>query len=296
MTFRFTTTGIKKSGYRTVELTVTRRLLINVDRRISVTIQPHNWNGNNLKSPQLRVVVDMPQGVTSVTERVLIPQTDTWSYIRFSVFEDGKQIRKLSITPGSNQRNDDRITETFPGWWFIDSDFEAVRRANEQGAQNTKLLPNVRALLDFMPHYQREFDLLAIRDFNTVDSETLSDLPKLSTVNMTGFTELPPNWLEYTCYDMVVISLADLQQMQQHHAEKWSALRTFVRHGATMVIYATSPDASDADFTNLPAVNALLDGHADSDTTPWQHPSEDDFQLPLDDFLPNVVYHTDSGQ
>lgn len=286
---QFSSSGIKKSGYRAIDLTITRSLMVNVDRRIAVNIRASDWNRNRVKSPQLRVVIDIPQGVRRVTERVLVPQSSKWSQIRLTAFEDGEQIRNLTVHHYRNRQNNEEFTETFPGWWFIDSEFEAVRAANEAAQQSTKLLPNVRAMLEFMPHYQQEFELLAGRDSTTVDAEILNDLPNLTTVNMTGFSELPTNWLEFTCYDIIVISMSDLQQMLELHPKKWSALKTFVRQGANLVIYATAPDAVDSNFANLNEISELLDGRSDSPFE-WQLPNDDDFTMPLDSFLPNVVY------
>ncbi len=292
---QFNSSGIKKSGYRAIELTITRSLMVNVDRRVAVNIQAYNWNRDSIKSPHVRVVIDMPQGVRSVTERVLIPQSSVWSQMRFSVSEDGEQIRNLTLFHSRNRQNNEKFTETFPGWWFIDSDFESVRAANEKAQQTTTLLPNTRAMLELMPHYQQELDLQTARDPKTVDAEILNDLPNLTTVNMTGFSELPTSWLEYTCYDIVVISMPDLQQMQEQHPKKWSALKTFLRQGANLVIYATAPDAVDSNFANLSEISEMLDGRSGSQFE-WQLPNDDDFTQRLDSFLPNVVYSANASQ
>ena len=186
----FSSEGIAKNGYRPLDVTIKRNTVVS-DQSLIVTVRARNNNGG-MQSPIINIAFDIPQGSAQLTQRVLLPQNSSWNDLRFSVSEDGKEIRRLNSYFGtSTGRNDERHTEAFPGWWFIDGDFDVVRTANDVSRQNSQLLPNTRSLLAFMPHFENEYNLLVNRDFQTFDYEILDDLTKMSTVNMTGLSGLP---------------------------------------------------------------------------------------------------------
>lgn len=293
LSVKFTSTGINKSGYRALDLTVRRTGPVNADRNVVVIVNPRRWNHYYSSNPSVRGELELPQGSASTTKRFLVPQYGVWNSLSLKVFDNGKYVKELAVNIGLSGKTAESTTETFPGWWFIDADFDEAVAQYKAGRSSENLLPNIRTLVDFMPQYDYEHEIKQKRRQKTSDAEILGDINKLSTANLTGLSELPTNWLEYTSYDIAVVSLDDLRQLKDEYPERFEALLRFVRNGANLLVYRTG---TKGDFARQMELNSVLEIAEDSPRNSlWKKPLANDYFVPLTRLLPNIEYYANDG-
>jgi hypothetical protein len=70
---------------------------------------------------------------------------------------------------------------------------------------------------------------------------------------------LPDQWIDYTCFDLIVVSLDDLLELADRHPQAWLALRRYVTAGGNLLVSGVGTK-----LERLGVLQALLDDVAPS--------------------------------
>lgn len=287
LTVQINSLGIAKTGYRKIDVTVNSRAAVKADRDVAVNMMVREGYGRSPRQTTVRCVVRIPQGSSSATGSVLVMQSGYWHTMEVEVFDDGEYVRDMSGLQGLaySSMNSSTFTETYPGWLFIDRHMDESKRFRGTQKTPTYDLPNIRRLAWFFPQYSTfQTDLIKKigDDERPTDLETYAMLRNLDTVNMLSLSDSPSNWLQYSPYDIVVVSYDDLAQLAQNHPENWDALEQFVRSGGNLIVYGLGTEDSQR-----PELNGLL-GFADDD---WETPTDDDYGQSIKNMVPEIRYY-----
>jgi hypothetical protein len=264
--------GIDANGYRPIEIEVAPRPATKpfaFDRQVRVVLEFNRYGSQG--TTQVSQVIELPEGSTGEKVTVLAPQTCGWSQLSVRTFEGGEKLLDLSQDYlGWPNTIGWSWTEARPAILFIDSNvptLEDTQRAIQglQGsgvdASPTYLLPDVRALLANFPDLNAPVARPGAGPTVTTnftapqisDTSLLALLWPRSRTEMTGFSELRARWLEMSQYDVVVISLADLQRLAKAHQDRFAALRDWLTTGPLLLVYGVGQD-----FERLEELERLL--------------------------------------
>ena len=287
LTVQISSLGIAKTGYRRINVTVNSRTAVKADRVVAVNMVPNEGYSRGSKKTTVRCVVKIPQGSASATESVLVTQSGYWSSMEVEVFDEGELVRDMSGHQGLaySGMTSSNFTESYPGWLFIDRHMDETKRFGGTQKKATYDLPNIRRLAWFFPQYSTfQTDLIKKigNEERPTDLETYTMLRNLDTVNMLSPANSMSDWLEYTPYDIVVVSFEDLNLLRQDHPEKWAALDQFVRSGGNLIVYDLSNENS-----SRAGLNAMF-GFVDD---AWTAPSDDDYGESIKNMVPEIRYY-----
>ena len=242
---------VEGNGYRPVQIEVIPNVAAPADRTITVTLTPGNWMRGQ-RSLRAKCNVEIPEGSTKVTKTLSVPQFDVWTNVEIEIFEDGRKWEELSVNTSFPQmQNHWEWTEAYPSMLFIDADAPPIneqrrlsRRSTNSASNNLRTLPNIqRCARLFPPHGDFEQDLIknleSGQNMETeapTDTEILDVFQNLSTAELRQPAELPTQWINYTCFDLIYISLDDLKEMISEYPEQWDAMRNYITTGSTLIV------------------------------------------------------------
>lgn len=243
------------NGYRPIRLEVKPVIAPSkADRRIRVEVQANNIYGGAQKTYVRHI--DIPEGSVGVTETLLVHQCDPFYSIEISCFEDGYQWEDLSYNGPLGPAVWGRTTEAVPTVLFIDRDVPgrsqratAVRQMQTTGITGTPTytLPDFRNLAAAIG--------VEVQTVTTAgsDAELLLRADSLSRLELLPHTELPNEWLAYSCFDLVFVSLEDLELLVDKYPDQARALREWNATGTVLVVYGVG-----SEFEKLERVEQLL--------------------------------------
>jgi hypothetical protein len=299
MSIQLTSNSIVKSGYRAVQAVVTRSGAPTTDREVVLYLTPNDWPGRGSICPKVRVVVQIPQGSNVGTGRALVPYTVPWSNIHFQTFVDGVLEEDLTGTAGITfaYQTNAALTESFPGWLVIDSRLASSAAGGSSAAvpsTDSSLLTMFGRLTRYVPQYSLDHAELAEAAKGTNPAlQTKLGIQDLETVQLVAPSDLATNWLEYTPFDIAVISLADLEMLIGKYPERWQCLERFLRSGGNLVVYGVG--STSEPFSQIGRLEALVglepsQGSLGSEQSSWQLPSPEKYGASPSTFLPGVYY------
>ena len=123
------------------------------------------------------------------------------------------------------------------------------------------------------------------------DYDILVNVGNTSNVDLLPPSELPTNWLAYSCFDLAYISWSDLKLLQDRHPERYRALRRWLSTGPLLCVTDLGEE-----FEALAELEALLglqplNDRADRQVRRgWQAPSDDTLGADLNLFDNRQVY------
>ncbi|MCO6455992.1 MAG: hypothetical protein J5I93_11900 [Pirellulaceae bacterium] len=258
------TRGVAANGYKpvVVQLTTWPPVAAAADRTLRVELRPASW-GWGAPSPKVSQWIELAQGNARAETVILLPQISRWGSMQIDVFENGRRLEDLSIL--TNVVNNTRYygwSEATPSLLFIDQHapsrdererLAATDRAAGQTAYSKRFeLPDFRGLAASVPgeEYATVFNTSPQRLDDQTLLRLLDELPK---VDLTNLESLPPRWIELSCLDLAVVSLADLELLAARRPEALDALRTWMTTGPTLIVYGTGER-----FERLGALEQLL--------------------------------------
>lgn len=257
---------VDANGYRPVGIVVTPMPPgpAPADRQIRVEIRPYDYSGGAGQRVCSKII-EIPQGATTVSTTIPIPQDSMWYALGVDVYEGGYKLNDLSTSsiglPRSNYWN---WTESSPAVLVIDSKvpLRPLRDAliskfkgAGQDKNPTHLLPDIRNLMRIFPENQFAGQMLSEAESKTSsDVLLLSQLDEITRADMLPPAELPTSWLELSAFDLTFITLADLKSLQQTQPERFQALRDWLATGTTLCVYDVGKD-----FARLAELERLLD-------------------------------------
>jgi hypothetical protein len=295
LTLRIDTRWVDANGYRPVRIEAVNWPPgpTTADRSFRIVLRPRAWmygyGGGSVTG-----FLEIPQGSLQAQTTVAVPQDIAWNALEIQVYEDGELLDDLSLTVGIAMRNVNQWSEAIPAILIIDAEAPGWDQREQwlargqlggpAGAKPSVKFPNASYLVSAFPEAARGGYPLprAATPSGTPPSSAAAKADSFSTLRvvqdfprleMLPPHELPERWIDYTCFDMVFISLADLRLLIQQHPERWSAVRDWASSGPTLVVYDV-----DLDSPQLAELEQLLgfrpaDGRRDA-SAGWQKPDE----------------------
>ena len=287
--------GIDGNGYRPIHLEISPwpPKPLTADRQIRVVLKPRTYNA--MSTPDASQVIDLPEGSTTVSATVLVPQSSLWYSLGIESFEGGEKLEDLShpYLTWPNATGYWEWTESRPTMLFIDANVppRAIRDPAVQSFKTaaadptpTHDLPDVRQLIWLFPDPNRSAPgttpvttQLAGAPPAT-DNLILSQIADQARMEMLPPAELPKRWIELSQFDLILISLADLELLQTTHPPELDAIRNWLYGGPLLIVYG----AGDK-FERLNRIEAALqlpalpvDGDAAPEHRGWKKPDVKD--------------------
>lgn len=277
------TRGIDGNGYRPVRIRVRSLIPNTADRQFRVELEPQSWNPH--VSDVVTGYVELAEGAAVGEVTILVPQDSLWQSLQVNLFEGGQPLDDITpahcaIPRGGNAW---QMNQNSPGVLLIDSD--APPRAQrdqriaalQQQIVTTTSPPipdhrNLSARTNPANAYNgnaRINDPVAA-NAGTSEWELLRTLGDNSRLDLLTHSDLPDNWLELSCFDVAVISLADLRILAKSEPKRLQALLLWTNAGHNLVVYGVATD-----YKHLPELATLLRladlPSADDDDTDEDH-------------------------
>src|SRR5262245_1667285 len=281
--------GIDANGYRPVRVTIStlRGKPVTADHQVRVVV---GCQGEDYRSHVTRVsqVIEIPEGSTSASATLLVPQGGPFTGISIDTYEGGEKLLDLcqdAIGWPSNNNWNWNWTEARPALLFIDSNAPsrgeqfALVQAYQSSATDSMsyTLPDVRQLLNLFPesnNNQRWMPRGAAQPKPPIpqtpkitDAALLTLLAARSRVGMVPPSDLPSRWIELSQFDVAVLSLADLKKMAQSQTKQVAALRDWLSTGALLIVSGCGDNFGELQalekLLELPQLDSIDDKHAE---------------------------------
>src|SRR5262245_23120559 len=265
--------GIDANGYRPFKVTVSTvpaNKPLTADRQLRVVLGFYrNGVGRQARVSQ---VIELPEGSSTVTATMLVPQMGGWNGMSVETYEGGEKLDDLSEDRFGWQNTIGwNWTEARPAMLFIDSKVQsrdertaALQAYAAAGADSspTYTLPDVRQFLNLFP------DSNNVRTFPggppasptlPPSSVTISDTALLTMLGLHSRfklfppSELPQRWIELSQFDVVVISFDDLKSMARSQPKQFAAIRDWLSTGPALMVYGVGEK-----YASLQELESLL--------------------------------------
>ena len=252
--------GVDAPGYRTLKITASAWAPVVDERSLRIVLYPNRTDPFDGYDQAVTGYVEIPAGAASGQVTLLVPQAEPWHSMMVDVFEDGRRLNDVSEVYRLSRTGGNYYGE-MPGILFIDRDVpprgdrENSVRLQKQSAWKGKAthdLPDFRGLLSVFPSSQNNWgnpvpNAVASGDDNRPkaiqDIELLSLVADQQLVEMLPFAELPTQWLELSCYDVVFINREDLSELAAKHPARFKALRDWLATGPVLCVYDGGGDS-----------------------------------------------------
>lgn len=260
------TRGIDGNGYRPVRIRVRSLVPNTADRQFRVELEPQSWNP--LVSDVITGFVELAEGAAVGEAVILVPQDSLWQSLQVRLYEGGQPLEDItpahcSIPRGGNAW---QMNQNSPGILLIDSD-APLRTARDQriAALQQKInsttnppIPDYRNLSARTNPVNAYNGNSGINDpvaanASASEWELLRTLGDNSRLELLTLSDLSENWLEHSCFDVAIISLADLRLLAKTEPKRLQALLLWMNAGHNLVVYGVARD-----YENLPELAQLL--------------------------------------
>lgn len=257
---------VDANGYRPVRIEIVPLKAPAVaDRQFRVVIKPQSYYGGGRDA--VSQIIELEQGAMKATASIPVPQDVPWHAMVVDVYEDGRLHDDLSgdqlnFTRGGNWNGN----EATPCILAIDSKAptfnqrEALLQVKQgQGTDAAKKLydeklPDIRNLVRRFPDNQHSGNFVSqeasARYYSLELFEEFKDTVKTDILPP---QELPERWIEFSSFDIIIISLADLADLAKQRPKTLRALADWIRAGQTLLVYNTGDD-----FAGLAQLEKLL--------------------------------------
>ncbi len=264
------------------------------DRRIRVVLQPRSWQWARGES-RVAGYVEIPEGAARGQTTLAVPQSSVWGSLDVWVYEDGRLLEDLSppsLGMGVGMRAYRDPSEALPTILIVDADAptpDARERLVQQRTFNPlssatanapRQLQDVRRLLTLLPEPDRNRSgppQPSVPSGAVDDAATLLVLEDMPRVELLPPSELPTRWIDFTCFDLVLISFADLRALAANRPAAWQALCDWTASGPTLCV--CDMELSQEQLSELEAIlglSAATDvspaANASTGLSPWRTP------------------------
>ncbi len=280
---------VDANGYRPVRIEIIPlKAPAAADRQFRVVVKPQGYNGGGRDA--ISQIIELEQGAMKATASIPVPQDVPWYAVVVDVFEDGRLHEDLSgdqlnWASGNNWN----WNEGTPSILAIDSRAPTMNQREAwlqvmqaQGIDAAKKLydeelADIRNLVRIFPDNQNSGSFVTDkRSQQTYALEIFNELKATVKTEILPPEELPERWIEFSSFDLIVISLPDLVDLAKRRPKVLRALAEWTRAGATLMIYNTGDE-----FAGLPQIEKLLQlpPRPNADTAKfrgWREPAKKD--------------------
>ena len=222
------TRWVSANGYRPVTIEFKNRPPVPAvaDRTLEVVLSP-NRRHESFGSADISVsaIVEISEGSLGASVTIPVPQSRHWSSLGVETWEDARLWKELSdivvVTGGGT------YSEAIPTILVIDSAAplrdQRGTAQNRNGIAQSAELPDVSVLLERLT-----VSNVSVAKGNG-DLSTLQNVQNVGSFELLQPAELPDNWINYSAFDLVFISLDELRRLITERPSKWNALRDWKR-------------------------------------------------------------------
>jgi hypothetical protein len=234
LTLTLDTVWVDSGGYRPVRIAV-KSLTgpVAADRVLTLTFRPMQ-NYTQLNSVAVTQTIEIPAGASSAEATMSVPQICTWGMFTLDVFEDGETVKQLSIpesvswiSSGATTKGDSASPVT-----LLLSGMDKVSGSLlvNQSMELLCVVPDdVNATID--PQITSAAGSSAQQAQNTSSPALASAIP--------SFSQLSKRWIDYTGFDVMVISLEKWKVLHEQNSAQWQAINGWLHNGGTLIVYDT---------------------------------------------------------
>ena len=211
---------------------------VTADRVLTIRFRPKQAY-TRFDSVAASQVLEIPTGSSSTTATLSVPQLCPWGMFEMDVVENGEYIKQLSLDRSG-------------GW------------ASWSGTTKGDAASPIVLLLSGADTMTGEFminnpgELIYVQPDNptaTIDPQIANSAPNLGLGNpLTGlasssptFADLPTKWIDYTGFDVMIVSLNKLETLVNKHPAQWSAIRDWLHNGGNLTVYGVGKKWEDLD-------------------------------------------------
>lgn len=245
---------VEGNGYRPVTVEVSSPLPAIADRTLTISLAPVDYLYYQRTSQEVRFELVLPQGARRATCTVSVPQRSIWQQWRINVYEDGLVLDDLSgMTAWPRSSQYWSWSEAYPCVLVIDRDAPAPRDINQRLSAlsnqpvdaRSRDLPDLRLWWSLMPPDPSQLNSTpspaesraALADSAVwPDTETLTRVQSQPRLELLPPAELSDQWIDYTCFDLILVSLSDLLELSRTRPDAWTALRRHITTGGNLLV------------------------------------------------------------
>ncbi|MEW4455823.1 hypothetical protein AB1L30_24355 [Bremerella sp. JC817] len=288
---------IDGSGYRPVRVTISTAdgKPTPADRRLRVSLQPQfTYYRAEQPFPLVTQEIKLPQGESSVTETVLIPQHFRWESLRVNTSESGAMLPELSGGTSvryGNQR-DANFTEAFPATIVFHRNApdrsDRVTWATEIRKQVndgdlTGDVPDYRVMLNELAFFQSQTrQLMQPSKYGAIPL----GFGNITRQDFLPLGDVPNDWLALSSADLIIFELEDLETLASEFPEKFAAIHQWLRCGGNLLLYEGGPDGKSK-------VDRLLGRDLSDTEDDWKHISFPASSLTSQDYFERLKSRED---
>ena len=302
LTATIDTRWLEGTGYRPVTVTLNSlRGVLTKDRtiRVQMTVRG-NWQHKYM--PVVSETITIPEGSTSITKRILIPQEDGFGYTSVRFYERGSELKEMRFDQWFGNSSNYAWSEAAPAVLVIDSTAPPNGVRPTMGVGMVGPVPGLRAStleqfevpdVRLLARTIGMYNQTLTRDDPT-KREMLDHLNQLPRLEVLPPDELPDTWLAFSCCNVIIVGIDDLLAMRDATPDKVAALREWAATGNTLCVHGIGKD-----FDRLDDCERVLDLREIRGTprNGWRDPATGDFATFFDYDLTqnNGAYVTVNG-
>jgi hypothetical protein len=240
LTLTVDTTWVDSSGYRPVRIELKSTTgPVTADRVLTIRIRPKQYYSAN-DSVIATQIIEIPAGTTKATATISVPAISAWGMFDLDAIEDGQPIEQLSI--GTNNLAAS-FSGTFGGAPKGDTGSPVILLLNGENTSLASSLSSINLQLEGISVGGASPQL-------PTPSAPPGSIPTIAPI--TGLSDLPTNWIDYSGLDVVFTSLSKLAVLKDSNGAQYAAILDWVNSGGTLIVYGI-----DSDWSSLERLSSL---------------------------------------
>jgi hypothetical protein len=241
--------GIEGQVYRGVKVTVTSNSgPVTANRSLRVVLSANGYSEGGRCDERVTAFIDVPEGQSSATVWVDVPQRRQWHWMFVEFYEDGEPLKNcaagMSIANTSFRSgfNDSAGLLVISQHAPTRNEHRALMTniaSTQSPLKDRHLLPDVRWLLTALPNNQMMSNglTLSYTPERFDDAQILQTLDKHTGLDLIPPEELSARWLSSSNADLAVISLTDMRYLQEKYPDRLEALLRWTMAGGSLMVY-----------------------------------------------------------
>ncbi len=247
---------VESPGYHPVRIDVACTTAAAADRTLHVEVSTVAWM-NDRKIVTAAADVEIPAGSVNVSKVLSLPRYATHPKLALDVWEDGIHLDDLST---------ENITAPNAGMGFWDTSAPSILFVSA-GAVDVS-----------------QFGFLTANSSNTArlgGNPPALNIPQIPTFLSYPAANLVENWINYSSFDVIFLSLADAENLAANRPRVWHALRQWTWAGGNLCVFGAGDD-----WHGLASLEQLLQCPATADEAKdphrgWNAPADELFDVNL---------------
>jgi len=240
LTLTVDTTWVDSSGYRPVRVELKSITgPVTADRVLTIRFRPKQYY-SAMDSVTATQVIEIPAGASKAAATISVPALSPWGLFELDAIEDGQRIDQLSIGGSSGAAS---FSGTFSGAPKGDVGSPVILLLN---GENTSLASSLQSI-------NPQLEIISVGSTVPTAPVPPGSAPMVGPIS--GLSDLPTNWIDYSGLDVILSSLAKLAVLKDQNTAQYAAIQNWLKSGGTLIVYGI-----DSNWGSLERLNSLADG------------------------------------